>query len=39
MALQARRLEAVENVFGIQAASMLLIRVLPPWLQDLGLLV
>jgi acyl-coenzyme A thioesterase PaaI-like protein len=38
MALGARRLEAVESVFGIEAADRLLISLLPGWLQDLGLL-
>ena len=39
MAVEARRLEAVDGVFGIQAASRVLIEVLPPWMQELGLLV
>jgi acyl-coenzyme A thioesterase PaaI-like protein len=39
MASEARRLEAVESVFGIEAAGRLLTRALPPWVQDLGLLV
>jgi hypothetical protein len=39
MAVEARRLEAVESVFGIQAASHLLTEVVAPWVQDLGLLV
>jgi acyl-coenzyme A thioesterase PaaI-like protein len=39
MAVEARRLEAVESVFGIAAASRLLIEALPPWMQELGLLV
>lgn len=39
MALEARRLEAVESVFGIQAASRLMTDVIAPWVQDLGLLV
>jgi acyl-coenzyme A thioesterase PaaI-like protein len=39
MALQARRLEAVESVFGIQAAGRLMTDVVPAWVQDLGLLV
>jgi acyl-coenzyme A thioesterase PaaI-like protein len=38
MALGARRLEAVESVFGIEAADRLLVSLLPGWLQDLGLL-
>lgn len=39
MAVEARRLAAVENVFGIQAASRLMTEVVAPWVQDLGLLV
>jgi len=39
MALEAHRLEVVESVFGIQAASRLLGEALAPWMQDLGLLV
>ena len=41
MALDARRLKTVENlnVFGIEAASLLLTDILPPWLLDLNLLV
>jgi acyl-coenzyme A thioesterase PaaI-like protein len=39
MALQARRLEPVETIFGIEAAGRLLIEALPPWMQELGLLV
>jgi len=39
MAFEARRLEAVDRVFGIEAAGRLLIDTLPPWMQDLGLLV
>ena len=38
MALQARRLEAVESVFGIDAADRLLRESLPFWMQGLGLL-
>jgi uncharacterized protein (TIGR00369 family) len=37
--LEARRLEAVEAVFGLQAAGRLLIDVFAPWVQGLGLLV
>ena len=37
--LEARRLETVESVFGIQAAGRLIVDVLAPWIQDLGLLV
>jgi acyl-coenzyme A thioesterase PaaI-like protein len=41
MALDARRLKTVENqnVFGIEAASLLLNVILPRWLLDLNLLV
>jgi len=39
MAVEARRLEAVDSVFGIQAASRVLIEGLPSWMQELGLLV
>jgi acyl-coenzyme A thioesterase PaaI-like protein len=39
MASEARRLEAVESVFGIEAASRLLVDALPLWMQELGLLV
>ena len=39
MALEARRLEPVESVFGIQAAGRLLLDAAAPWVQDLGLLV
>lgn len=39
MALEARRFETVETVFGLQAASRLLTEELAPWVQDLGLLV
>jgi len=39
MAVEARRLEAIENVFGIDAASRLLVDTLPAWMQELGLLV
>ena len=37
--MEARRLEAVDGVFGIQAASRVLIEGLPSWMQELGLLV
>jgi acyl-coenzyme A thioesterase PaaI-like protein len=37
--LGARRLEPAERVFGIEAASRLLLEALSPWAQDLGLLV
>ena len=39
MAVEARRLEAVESVFGIQATSHLLSEVVAPWVRDLGVLV
>ena len=39
MAFQARRLKTVENVFGIEAAAILLADILPSWMQDLSLLV
>lgn len=39
MAVEARRLEAVESVFGIQAAGHLLAEVVAPWVQDMGVLV
>jgi acyl-coenzyme A thioesterase PaaI-like protein len=37
--LGARRLEAVDQAFGLYAAGRLLTKVLAPWVQDLGLLV
>ena len=39
MASEARRLAAVESVFGIQAAGRLMTEVFAPWVQELGLLV
>ena len=36
MASEARRLEVVENVFGIEAAGRLLAEALAPWVQELG---
>jgi len=39
MASEARRLEAVDSVFGIEAADRLLTDALPAWMQELGLLV
>lgn len=39
MAFEARRLEAVDRVFGVEAAGRLLVDTLPAWVQDLGLLV
>jgi uncharacterized protein (TIGR00369 family) len=37
--LEARRLEVVESLFGLQAAGRLLAEAFAPWVQDLGLLV
>jgi uncharacterized protein (TIGR00369 family) len=37
--LEARRLDVVEPLFGLQAASRLLTETFPSWVQDLGLLV
>ena len=37
--LEARRLDLVEPLFGLQAAGRLLSDVMAPWVQDLGLLV
>jgi acyl-coenzyme A thioesterase PaaI-like protein len=37
--LEARRLEVVEPVFGLQAAGRLMTETMAPWVQDLGLLV
>jgi acyl-coenzyme A thioesterase PaaI-like protein len=39
MRAERRRLGAVEPVFGIEAASRLLLDALPGWVQELGLLV
>ena len=39
MALDARRLKTVEKVFGLDAAAVLMADLLPPWMQDLHLLV
>src|SRR3954463_5778795 len=39
MAMEARQLDAVDGVFGIEAASRVLIEMLPPWMQELALLV
>jgi len=39
MAVDARRLKTVEQVFGIEAAAVLLADLLPPWMLDLSLLV
>ena len=37
--LEARRLEIVEPLFGLQAAGRLLAEAFAPWVQDLGLVV
>ncbi len=37
--LEARRLEVVESLFGLQAAGRLMTEAFAPWVQDLGLLV
>ena len=37
--LEARRLDAVPAIFGLQAAGRLLTEAFAPWVQDLGLLV
>lgn len=37
--LEARRLEVVEPLFGLQAAGRLMTEAFAPWVQDLGLLV
>ena len=39
MAFHARRQEQFENFFGIQAAGRLMVEVIAPWVQELGLLV
>jgi len=39
MGLEARRLAAVDEVFGIQAAGRLLADLVAPWVQELGLIV
>jgi len=39
MRREARRLETVESVFGIQAAGRLMTEVIAPWVQELGLLI
>jgi acyl-coenzyme A thioesterase PaaI-like protein len=39
MGFEARRLEAVDDVFGIRAAGRLLTDMVAPWVQELGLLV
>jgi len=37
--LEARRLDVVEPLFGLEAAGRLLTEAFAPWVQDLGLLV
>ena len=37
--LEARRLDTVEHFFGLEAAGRLMVDVIAPWVQDLGLLV
>jgi uncharacterized protein (TIGR00369 family) len=37
--LEARRLDVVEPLFGLQAAGRLLTEEFAPWIQDLGLLI
>ena len=37
--LEARRLDIVEPLFGLQAAGRLVTEAFAPWVQDLGLLV
>lgn len=37
--LEARRLETVEPLFGLQAAGRLVTEAFAPWVQDLGILV
>ena len=37
--LEARRLDVVEPLFGLQAAGRLLMEEFPAWIQDLGLLI
>jgi acyl-coenzyme A thioesterase PaaI-like protein len=39
MALEARRLEAVEDVFGLHAAAKMLNERFAPWVQELGLVI
>lgn len=39
MAVDARRLKAVEKTFGLDAAAMLIADLMPSWVQDLNLLV
>ena len=37
--LEVRRLDVVEPLFGMQAASRLMLDAFAPWMQDLGLLI
>jgi acyl-coenzyme A thioesterase PaaI-like protein len=39
MAVDARRLRPVEKIFGLDAAAVLMADLMPPWLQELNLLV
>ena len=39
MAMDARRLKPVEQVFGIDAAAVLLADIMPPWILDMNLMV
>jgi acyl-coenzyme A thioesterase PaaI-like protein len=39
MAMDARRLKPVEQVFGVDAAAVMLADVMPPWMLDMNLLV
>jgi acyl-coenzyme A thioesterase PaaI-like protein len=39
MRREARRLETVASVFGIEAAGHLMTEVVAPWVQDLGILI
>jgi len=39
MTAALRRLELADRVFGLESAARLLAEVLPPWVQDLGLVI
>jgi acyl-coenzyme A thioesterase PaaI-like protein len=39
MALQVRRVENVESIFGVKAAGRLMLEAISPWVQELGLLI
>ena len=39
MAMDARRLKPVEQVFGIDAAAVLLADLMPPWILDMNMLI